>query len=149
MLDDDPFDPDSVDDESQTDPGAIAEGKARDMEAELLSRHESPEKRLDERLEQLASNEASSSVSVPFWAAAIFANVGLLLISLGPMVAYFRGQYVVGAVLTVAGCFALYRTYTTYRSFRAQKEAEANEDGTVDEADSDDAESDETTSTTE
>lgn len=118
--DSDPFDL-GVDEEY--DPGAEAERRARDMETELLERHETPESRVAQRAAELSSAEVSTDVSVPFWAAVVYANVGLLLVTLGPMLAYFRGQVGVGGAMTVGGLFALYRTYTMYREFARDRDA--------------------------
>ena len=120
MADDsDPFDL-GVEAEGD-DPGAEAEGRARDMEAELLDRHEGPESGVARRAAELSSVEVSNDVSVPFWAAVVYANVGLLLVAVGPLLAYFRGHVVVGGGLTLVGLFALYRTYTTYRAFERDR----------------------------
>lgn len=117
----DPFDPSIGEDQEGPDPGAEAEGMARDLESELLERQESPEERISQRVAELSTVDISNDVAVPFWAAVVYANVGLLLVSLGPMLAYFRGQVVVGGTLVLVGLVALYRTYTTYRAFERDR----------------------------
>ncbi|PSQ54090.1 hypothetical protein BRD20_00715 [Halobacteriales archaeon SW_8_65_20] len=46
-----------------------------------------------------------------FYAAVVLANVGLFGLSLGAMVAYFRGQLLLGGVAMLVGTSALFRTY--------------------------------------
>ena len=46
-----------------------------------------------------------------FYAAVVLANVGLFGLSLGAMVAYFRGQLLLGGVAMLVGASALLRTY--------------------------------------
>lgn len=61
---------------------------------------------------------ADSETLQMFYAAVLFANVGLLGISLGPMLWYFRGLTETGAGLTLVGFVALGMTYRQYRLFR-------------------------------
>lgn len=129
MADDtDPLDPGVGADGEGQDPGTEAENRARDLEGELLDRQESPEDRINQRVEELSTLDISNDVAVPFWAAVVYANAGLFLISLGPLLAYFRGQTLVGGAMVVAGLLALWRTYSTVRTFRRER-ARRNDDG--------------------
>ena len=87
-----------------------------------------PEPDVESSVEDLA---AVPEVSVPdtddvdaetrtaFWASVLLANGAVLLVSLGPMLAYFRGQTLVGAGLFAGGCLLFVRLYLYYRSFRS------------------------------
>lgn len=63
---------------------------------------------------------ADSETIRMFYAAVLFANVGLLGISLGPMLWYFRGLTETGAGLILVGVAALGMTYRQYRLFRTR-----------------------------
>ena len=54
-----------------------------------------------------------------FWSAVVLANLGLFDASLGLMLAYFRGQALLGGALFVAGVVALGHTYRIYRDYTA------------------------------
>jgi hypothetical protein len=118
VADDDPFPFGVGEDRAGAEREKAVEGTARDVEAELLDRQESPADRLAERVDQLENADPPKEVAVPFWTAVIFADVGILLLVLGPLLAYFRGMVLPGAAITLAGAYALYRTYDTYREFR-------------------------------
>lgn len=127
MGDDDPFPFGVGEDPEGADPEADAEGKARDIEGELLDRQASPADRIASKVDELEATDTPKEVAVPFWTAVIFADVGVLLVVLGPLVAYFRGQLVAGAVLTLAGVYALFRTYATYREFKRRSADDASD----------------------
>lgn len=129
MADDDPFPFGTGEAREGTDHEVAAENKARDVEGELLERQESPADRMKERVDELEHADAPREVAVPFWTAVIFADVGVLLVVLGPLVAYFRDQVVAGAVITLAGVYFLYRTYATYREFRRANREDGNGSG--------------------
>lgn len=59
---------------------------------------------------------------VSFWAAVIYANVGLFLVAVGPMLWYFRGQATLGAAMVVIGSLAFVRVYTVYRAYIRRRE---------------------------
>ncbi|MFB6119053.1 hypothetical protein [Halosegnis sp.] len=52
-----------------------------------------------------------------FWSAVVLANVGLFAGALGPMLAYFRGQLLVGTAVFLVGAVALARTYRIARDY--------------------------------
>jgi hypothetical protein len=84
-----------------------------DAERDLVRVPEAPE----------VSTPSASDTDVPaevarnFWAAVVFANVGLFGVSLGAMLIGFRGQWLWGGAAVLVGALALVRTYLQYRSF--------------------------------
>jgi hypothetical protein len=54
-----------------------------------------------------------------FWAAVLFANIGLAGITIGPMLAYFRGEWDLALLFVVIGLFGLARTYAYSVQFRS------------------------------
>jgi hypothetical protein len=54
-----------------------------------------------------------------FWTAVVLANVAVFGVTVGPMLVYFRGRWLVGLGLVGVGLVALARTYTLYREFQA------------------------------
>lgn len=95
-----------------------------------------PEADLPDPERELAPGSASAPVvdadvdpetAKAFWSCVVLANVGLLLVSLGPMLAFFRGMVRVGAVLTVVGVLAFVRTYYRYRSYVESRRADDDE----------------------
>ena len=100
--------------------------KTRDLAAEItpaVAEDEDDEDLLEggllERRDEVADVDVDGETATAFWAAVIYVNVGLLLVSLGPMLAFFRGRTQVGGLLVVLGSFALYRAYTVYESYSA------------------------------
>lgn len=77
------------------------------------------------------AGDADPEVRRAFWAAVVMANVALLLVSLGPMLAVFRGQWRLGGALFAVGVIVFYRLYRHYRSFAAD---DGGDDGTDDDA---------------
>lgn len=65
----------------------------------------------------VSENDVPEDVARSFWAAVIFANIGLFGVSLGLMLIGFRGQWLWGGGAFVIGALALLRTYLEYRSF--------------------------------
>lgn len=65
-----------------------------------------------------AGVEVDGDLAKFFWAAVIYANVGIAGVSLGLMLAGFRGQLLLGGGAVAIGLFALYRTYDLYRTYR-------------------------------
>ena len=89
-----------------------------------------------ERRDEAIDVNVDGETATAFWAAVIYVNVGLMLVAIGPMLAFFRGRMQVGALLVVLGSFALYRAYTVYRSYTASSEDEGS---VADDADPDSA----------
>ena len=61
---------------------------------------------------------ASTEVARAFWIVVLLLNVGIFAVSLGLLLAAFRGQYRIGAALALVGAHALARAYHRYRRFR-------------------------------
>ena len=98
-----------------------------DPETELPKVPHAPEVRVPEP--PAPESEASPELQRAFWAAVLFANVGLAGVALGPMLAYFRGQVALGAGVFALGVLALARTYLEYRGVRDGAVGEGNDDG--------------------
>ena len=76
----------------------------------------------------------------------ILANAALLLVSLGAMLAYFRGMVQIGGGMILLGLFAGLRTYMQYADWRERYEdrtAADDDDDATDADDPDDADADE------
>lgn len=67
-------------------------------------------------------DDVPQGVSNAFWAAVLFANAGLLGVSLGAMLWYFRGMTEVGGGLFLVGVLALGMTYRRYYNFMNREE---------------------------
>jgi len=52
-----------------------------------------------------------------FWRSVVLANVALFGLALGPMLVYFRGQWLWGGAAIVLGALAGLRVYHHYRAF--------------------------------
>jgi len=65
----------------------------------------------------VSERDVPSDVASAFWAAVLFANVGLIGVSLGPMLWYFEGMGRVGGGLFLIGLIALGMTYRRYSLF--------------------------------
>jgi len=76
----------------------------------------------------LAERDVPSDVANAFWAAVIFANVGLLGVSLGPMLWYFEGMVQLGGGILLVGLVALGMTYRRYYSFMNRERADDGAD---------------------
>lgn len=61
---------------------------------------------------------ASTEVARAFWIVVLLLNVGIFAGSLGLLLAAFRGQYRLGAVLALVGTLAFAHAYHRYRQFR-------------------------------
>ncbi|MFB6220392.1 MAG: hypothetical protein ABEH90_03040 [Halolamina sp.] len=72
--------------------------------------------------------EVDDETARAFWATVVYVNVGLFLLVLGPLLAYFRGRTLIGAAAAVIAAFAFYRSWTIYRAFRSD-DGETAEDG--------------------
>lgn len=51
-----------------------------------------------------------------FWAIVVLLNLGLFAVSLGVMIAAFRGEFQYAALLVAGGLVVLYSAYRRYRS---------------------------------
>lgn len=67
-----------------------------------------------------SAGEIDSDVAGAFWTAVVLANAGLFAVSLGPMLVFFRGQWLFGGGLFVFGLLALARTYQHVRAFQTR-----------------------------
>lgn len=88
-------------------------------------RIETPESKIAIDVDALEAKRSAVDPEIArrFTNAVILANAGLLFVSLGVMVVYFRGMIEIGGVLVLAGLFALARTYQQYRAFEAYRSA--------------------------
>lgn len=66
-----------------------------------------------------------------FWGAVVVVNVGLFLVSVGPMLMYFRGQIALGGGMVLVGIGAFAHAYLIYRRYRSEEDADAS--GSTDE----------------
>ena len=78
------------------------------------------------RIPEVATPDSEETSADPellrlFWASVVAANVALLGLSLGPMLVFFRGDWMLGAASVAVGAFALYRTHSYYHRVRARR----------------------------
>ena len=66
--------------------------------------------------------DASPELLKAFWSAVLFANVGLLGVSLGPMLAYFEGRTEVGLAVFLIGVLGLVFAYRRYHGYMNRDE---------------------------
>ena len=64
-----------------------------------------------------------------FWAAVLLANIGLLGVSLGPMLVYFEGMVDAGLAVFLIGVLALVFTYRRYHAYMNREGADDRPDG--------------------
>lgn len=64
-----------------------------------------------------ADSDVPNDVQKSFWAMVVLLKIGLLALSLGTMLAYFRGQFAIAAGLGFLGVFAAVRLYLRIREF--------------------------------
>lgn len=64
-----------------------------------------------------SAGDAPEDVKNAFWAAVVFANVGLMGVSLGAMFVFFESAWRLGGGLFLVGVVALLMTYRQYRDF--------------------------------
>jgi hypothetical protein len=64
-----------------------------------------------------AESDVSTEVKQSFWAMVVLLKIALLALSLGAMLAYFRGQFWIAAGLGFLGIFAAVRLYLRIREF--------------------------------
>lgn len=72
-----------------------------------------------------------------FWAAVVFANVGLLGVSLGPMLIFFEGRVDAGLASFLIGVLGLVFAYRRYHGYMNRDGADGAGDGTPEEANGD------------
>jgi hypothetical protein len=81
-----------------------------------------------------APDPTSDDVDVPpelakaFWAAVIFANVGLLGVSLGPMLIFFEGRVDAGLASFLIGVLGLVFAYRRYHGYMNRDDDEGEDD---------------------
>jgi hypothetical protein len=100
-----PDEPEEPDPESQWDDPEQDLARVPEVDVEIPSPPDTPVGRAKGRL---------------FWAAVVYANVGVAGISVGPMLVGFRGQWLVGGGVFLVGVLALVRTYLIYRDFQSR-----------------------------
>lgn len=100
-----------------------------------------PEKRWEDPEERWSTNrdtdeedgdvpdfsDVDSELVTTFAVSVILTNAALLALSLGLMLAYFRGRYQLGGALFVGGVLLLLRVYQYYRQFRRDRERDEEE----------------------
>lgn len=120
-----PDEPDEFDPEARWgDPEHDPEARWGDPERELVENITIPEPP-----EPDLSDGVDSAVSKPFWASVILVNFAVFALSLGPMLIYFRGEWLIGLGLVAGGTFALGRTYHLYRQFKRASADSRRDDG--------------------
>lgn len=72
-------------------------------------------------------SDVDSDLVTTFAVSVILANAALLALSLGLMLAYFRGRYQLGGALALGGVLLLLRVYQYYRRFRQDRERDEEE----------------------
>lgn len=70
-----------------------------------------------------------------FWRSVLLANVAVFGAALGPMLVYFRGQWILGLAAIAVGVLTGFRVYQHYRAFEARhgEDIDADADGGDDE----------------
>ncbi|SEO38969.1 hypothetical protein SAMN04487948_102190 [Halogranum amylolyticum] len=110
-----PDEPDEFDPEDRWgDPEADPEDRWGDPETELVEKITIPEPSEPE----LSAAAVDSAVTGPFWASVVLVNLAVFALSLGPMLIFFRGEWLIGLGLVGGGTLALARTYHLYRQFK-------------------------------
>jgi len=66
--------------------------------------------------------EPATVVAVAFWKSVLVVNYAIFAVSFGPMLAYFRGETVLGAAIFVSGLLAFVYAVLIYRQFRRREE---------------------------
>lgn len=64
-----------------------------------------------------AGSDVPEGVQKEFWAMVVLLKIALLALSLGAMLAYFRGQFLIAAGLGFLGVFAAVRLFLRIRAF--------------------------------
>lgn len=119
------FDEDDQDPSSGLDPGSEYDDQEQAIldEAFEASPHEPDPPSFDvtsgdDLVDRLPSEgDVSTEVQKSFWAMVVLMKIALLALSLGTMLAYFRGQVWIAAGLGFLGVFAAVRLYLRIRRF--------------------------------
>lgn len=96
-------------------------------ETDVTSRWGDPERDLP-RVPSVDVDESDvdPEVQATFWRSVFLANVAVFALTVGPMVAYFRGWWRIGAVAVALGVIMVFRIYQHYRAFQRQHGDEQN-----------------------
>jgi hypothetical protein len=79
--------------------------------------------------EGLRDVDVPDYVRTYFWRTVLVVDYALAAVSLGPMVAYFRGELRLGLGITASGVFAFGYAYLLYRQFQRASAAHDEGDG--------------------
>ena len=79
--------------------------------------------------------DVSPELAKAFWAAVLFANVGLLGVSLGPMLIFFDGRIDAGLASFAIGVLGLVFAYRRYHGYMNRDGVGGESDGDEDRAD--------------
>jgi hypothetical protein len=111
------------------------EPEGPDPEADPESRWGDPERDLP-RVPTPDTDETDVDPDIleTFWRSVLLANVAVLGVTLGPMLVYFRGQWLLGLAAVAVGAITGLRVYQHYRAFEARHDGES-EAGDDDETD--------------
>jgi hypothetical protein len=74
-----------------------------------------------------------------FWRSVLLANVAVFGFALGPMLVYFRGQWLLGLAAVAVGAITGLRVYQHYRAFEARHAGDAGDAGDAEADTSEDA----------
>lgn len=87
----------------------------------------------------ISTDGVDGELSRLFWASVVLVNLAVFALSLGPMLIYFRGEWLLGLGLVGGGTLALGRTYGLYREFKRESgddgEEEPDDESSEDTAD--------------
>jgi F0F1-type ATP synthase assembly protein I len=109
----DPLDPDGgglLEESGEAWPDEPEEFDPHSLGPEIPSAPEPPDPTSDDV-------EVSPDLAKAFWAAVVFANVGLLGVSLGPMLVYFEGMTDLGLAVFLIGVLSLVFAYRRYHGY--------------------------------
>ncbi|AZH24861.1 DUF7322 domain-containing protein [Haloplanus aerogenes] len=83
------------------------------------SRWDDPERDLPRDLTpDIDEEDVDPEILETFWRSVVLANIALFGLSLGPMLVYFRGQWLWGGAAIALGAVAGLRVYHHYRAFQ-------------------------------
>jgi hypothetical protein len=91
-------------------------------EEDLVNVPEAPKPSIDE-------SEIDPELSSFWWRTVVLANIALGGVTIGPMVVFFEGMWLVGTVVFVVGVLAFVRVYQHVKWFENRNEDEETEDG--------------------
>ncbi|WP_435069383.1 DUF7322 domain-containing protein [Haloplanus sp. C73] len=90
------------------------------------SRWGDPEHDLPPQAPSIDEADVDDEIRMTFWRSVLLANVALFALTVGPMLAYFRGRWTVGAVAVALGVVMVLRIYQHYRAFERRHDDERN-----------------------